>query len=733
MTTEQLKKTVNNFAMKRVLKRSIVLMMAAVFGLGQLARADEGMWILPLIGKLNLADMQKKGFKLSADDIYSINQSSMKDAIVIFGNGCTGELISDQGLILTNHHCGYEDIQSLSTMEHNYLEDGFWARSQDEEIAAPGLTVTFLKRMEDVTAKVLQDVTPDLNESQRQAVISANARSIEKEAIDSTHYTAIVKPFFGGNQYFLMVYEVFKDIRFVGAPPSSIGKFGHDTDNWMWPRHTGDFSMFRVYADANGKPADYLGSNKPLKPAHHLPVSIKGYQPDDFAMTLGNPGSTDRYLSSWGINERMNIVNHSRIKPRGIKQDIWMADMQANEKIKLQYASKYARSSNYWKNSIGMNLGLTKLNVPDQKRALEAQFDAWVKSSPEKTAKYGLVLDSLKFAYADRSSLIMARSFLIECLLRGAELPYFAYAANELKSALEKKDQAAIDKAVEKLRQTGIEFFKDYSPSTDQKVLAALGKLYMNDIEATYHPTFFNGVKKQFKGNFEKYSAELFRRSLFGNQARFEAFLNKPSLKQLNADAAFVAGNSMMETYRTIVNQLTSDNNKVERYCRLFQAGLIEMQPEKTFSPDANFTMRMSYGTVGGYDARDAVYYKHFTTLEGVMEKEDSTNWEFVVPAKLKELYKSADYGRYADDNGVLRVCFTTNNDITGGNSGSPVINGKGELIGLAFDGNWEAMSGDIAFEHKLQKCINVDIRYVLFIIDKYAGATNLIDEMTIR
>ncbi|MBN2744757.1 MAG: S46 family peptidase [Marinilabiliaceae bacterium] len=702
-------------------------------GIGNIVRADEGMWMLPLIEKLNVTDMQAKGFRLTAEDIYSINHSSIKDAVVMFHNYCTGEMVSDKGLLLTNHHCGYDRIQSLSSVERNFLEDGYWAASFADEIYVPDLTVTFLKRMDDVTSRVLEGVTSDLSEAARQQIIATNCRAIEKEAIDDTHYTASVKPFFAGNQYFLSVYEVFKDVRLVGTPPSSIGKFGHDTDNWMWPRHTGDFSLFRVYAAPDGSPADFSLENVPLKPAHHLPVSTKGFQEGDFAMTMGYPGSTDRYVSSWGIDERMNIVNHSRIKPRGVKQDIWMADMQADDKVKLQYASKYARSSNYWKNSIGMNLGLTKLEVPARKRALEARFAAWVAADSDRVARYGNLLDSLASAYRERADLVKARSFLIECLLRGAELPYFAYGANALKSALQKNDTAAIRAQVLKLRAEATEFYKNYSPETDRKVLAALTQMYAEDISPEFHPSLFKEVVKRYKGDFGNYADDLFRKSIFANESRWMAFLDKPSLKRLNADMAFVAGSSVMSLYGEVSHRATNLNLRVDRFVRLFQAGIMEMDSDLIRYSDANFTMRMSYGNVGGYMARDAVYYNHFTTLEGVMEKEDSTNWEFVVDPRLKALHLARDYGRYADANGELNVCFISNNDITGGNSGSPVINGNGELIGLAFDGNWEAMSGDIAFEPQLQKCINVDIRYVLFVIDKFAGATRLIEEMTIR
>ncbi len=716
------------------MKKILVLFFVIVIGLGNTLRADEGMWLLPLISKLNMNKMQEMGLKLTADDIYSINNSSLKDAVVIFGGGCTGELISDQGLILTNHHCGYGSIQKLSSVDHNYLKDGYWARSLEEELPAEGLSVTFLKRMEDVTNKVLEGVSEELSSDERSKIISENISEITKEASEDNDYIVRVQDYFEGNQYFLIVYEKYTDIRFVGAPPSSIGKFGFDTDNWMWPRHTGDFSMFRVYASKDGKPAAYSTDNVPLKPKHHLPISLKGVEMDDFAMTIGFPGSTSRYLTSWGIEERMNIVNDSRIVPRGIKQDIWHEDMMGSEKVNIQYASKFSRSSNYWKNSIGMNRGLEKLNVLDKKRAIEKDFSAWVSASENRKNIYGEVLPNLESVYTNRAQEKKAYSYLIECMLRGTEIINFGTTALKLNKELSSGDnQEKIDAAIEDIKTKMKEQFKDYSKSTDHKVFATMLKLYYNSIDNKYHPSFLEDVVMgKFNGDFNKYADYVFKKSIFADQEKLDAFLDNPKQKTLEKDPVFVAAQSTIDTYRSLYlslkeyDQVESENN------RLFLKGLMEMNPDKVFYPDANFTMRLSYGKVGDYAPKDAVMYKYYTTLAGVMEKEEPDNYEFQVSAKLKELYNNKDYGQYAAKDGTLRVCFTSNNDITGGNSGSPVINANGELFGLAFDGNWEAMSGDIAFETELQKCINVDIRYVLFIIDKYAGAENLINEMTI-
>ncbi len=713
--------------MKRILSFFLVVSL-----LLSTVRADEGMWLLPLIKKLNINKMHEMGLKLSAEDIYSINHSSLKDAVIIFGGGCTGELVSDQGLIFTNHHCGYSSIQKLSSVEHNYLEDGFWAKSMEEELPAPGLTVKFLKYMEDVSDQINKELNDKMTEEERNAKIREISNEITKKATDGNDYLASVESFFADNQFYLVVYEEFKDIRFVGAPPSSIGKFGFDTDNWMWPRHTGDFSIFRVYCGPDGKPAEYSPDNKPLKPKHYLPVSIKGVEKDDFTMTIGFPGSTSRYLTSWGIEERMNIVNEARIKVRGVKQDIWQKDMLSDEKINIQYASKFSRSSNYWKNSIGMNKGLKKLNVITKKQAIEKRFAEWVNADPERKAKYGDVLEGLKEGYAARAPYLRALYYLSESLMRGTEAFSFSQAASGLEDALKSGDSDKINSAIEKMKKRGESFFKDYSPKTDEKVMAAMLKLYHDDISSEYYPEIYNTIEKKFKNNFNAFSKVVFQKSIFTSEERFNAFLANPKLKTLEKDLVFKGEKTIRDEYMSLISNLKKSSIQINKDNRLFEAGLMQMAPELIRYPDANFTMRLSYGVVGDYEPRDAVIYKDHTTLKGVMEKEDPNNFEFIVPGKLKELYKEKDYGRYADKKGYMPVCFTTNNDITGGNSGSPVINANGELIGLAFDGNWEAMSGDIAFEPDLQKTICVDARYVLFIIDKYAGAKNLIDELTI-
>ncbi|WP_068474889.1 S46 family peptidase [Saccharicrinis aurantiacus] len=715
------------------MRKITMLIVAALIAFSGSVKADEGMWLLPLISKLNVNQMNDMGLKLSAEDIYSINNSSLKDAVVIFGGGCTGELISDKGLILTNHHCGYGNIQALSSVDHNYLKDGFWAKSLEEELPSKGLAVTFLKYMNDVTEKVLEGTTDAMEEGERNKIIAENKKALIEEASKDNKLTITVQSYLEGNQYFIIAYQKYTDVRFVGAPPSSIGKFGFDTDNWMWPRHTGDFSMFRVYADKDGNPAEYSEDNVPLKPVHHLPVSLKGVEMDDFAMTIGFPGSTNRYLTSWGIEERMNIVNDSRIIPRGAKQELWHEAMMADEKTNIQYASKYSRSTNYWKNSIGMNRGLKKLKVIDSKREIEAEFAAWINESDERKELYGSVLSELENAYSKRATNLKAQYYMIECMFRGTEIISLGTKTSRLADALEEGNEEKVSEITNSIKASLEAFYKDYNVNLDQKVFATMLKLYHDYIDAQFYPSFYNDVvAKKYKNDFTAYANVVFKKSVFTSQEKFETFLAKPSLKVLQKDPVYIAAVSAIEKYKEIQGGLTQYNEVEDRNNRLFLKGLMAMNPDKVYYSDANFTMRLSYGKVGNYEPKDAVIYKHFTTLEGVMEKEQPGNYEFEVPAKLKELYETKDYGQYADKDGSLHVCFTTNNDITGGNSGSPVINANGELFGLAFDGNWEAMSGDIAFETELQKCINVDIRYVLFVIDKYAGATNLIEEMTL-
>ena len=710
-----------------------LILLISIFMIGS-AVAKEGMWLPSLIHKLNIKTMQDMGCELSAEDIYSINHSSLKDAIVALDRGsCTAEVISKDGLLLTNHHCGFGEIQQHSSVEHDYLQDGFWARSKEEELPNPGKTATFLISVEDVTAKVLADVTDEMSESERNDKIEQVVRQLEKEAKGDSHYEVYIKDFFKGNQFFLFVTETFKDIRLVGAPPQALGKFGGDTDNWMWPRHTNDFSMFRIYCAPDGTPAEYSEDNVPYQPKSHLPISLKGVKEGDFAMVFGYPGSTNRYKTSWGIDYTMKVTNTARIKAREKKLEIIADYMATSQKAKIQYASKHARSANYYKNAIGQNEALTKLGIIAQKQELEKRFTNWVNANADRKAKYGEALPLIEESYENVEP-EKAMQFAAEALLRGPEIFMFAYRANQLANLLEKPEENKdkIEAFAGRLTESLDAFYKDYDAATDEKIVAALMKIYAENVSSKYYPSFYSEILNKYKGDYAKYTEKMFKKSIFDNQEELTAFLKDPSLKTLKKDMVYQAAVDIFDMYRATSMGLQQGNEKLLKGRRLFVAGLMEMQPDKKFYPDANSTMRLTYGTVMPYDPRDGVTYKYYTTTDGYLEKEIPGDYEFDVPKRMKELLLDEDFGKYADKDGKLHTCFITDNDITGGNSGSPVINGKGELIGIAFDGNWEAMSGDLDFEENLQRCINVDIRFVLWVVDTYAGAQNLIDEMTI-
>ena len=714
--------------MKKLFAISLILLLGAGFR----AKADEGMWLLPLIEKMNMGKMTQMGLKLSAEDIYSLNKACLKDAVVIFGGGCTGEIVSSQGLILTNHHCGYGSIQQHSTVEHDYLRDGFWARSKEEELPNPNLSVTFLIKIEDVTSQVLAGVKEGMNETDRTVAVNDARQKIEKSAAEGNNYRTVVASFYGGNYFYLLVYERYNDVRLVGAPPSSIGKFGSDTDNWEWPRHTGDFSVFRVYTGRDGKPAAYSKDNVPMKPKYYLPVSLKDLNPGDFTMILGYPGRTNRYMTSWEVNEQLNIVHPDRIKIRGIKQEIWMKDMQADQKVNIQYSAKYFGSSNYWKYSIGQKRGLENLNVKAKKEELENQFNKWIASNPDKKAKYGEALNLIKTAIEGRAEPYNAQQYRFECL-QGCELLSMNQGVDALVTALKSGDSKKISEAVEKIRSNEERFYKDYSPSTDNKSMKAMMKLYREDVPAKYHPDYYTTVvDKKFKGNIDKFVDDMFKRSIFADKAKLDAFLSKPVLRTIESDPVYITATSIAKTGTDLSKELSQFDASLTTGKRLWIAALMDMVPEKTQYPDANFTMRLTYGSIQSYDPKDAVTYKYYTTLQGVVDKYKPKDYEFDLPQRLIDLNSKKEYGRYGSSKGYMPVCFLTTNDITGGNSGSPVMNGNGELIGLAFDGNWESMSGDIAYEPELQRTIVVDIRYVLWVMDIYAGAKNLVDEMKI-
>ena len=605
--------------------------------------------------------------------------------------------------------------------------------SKQEELPNPNLSVTFLDYIQDVTARVNAVLNDGMSETERANAIRDESQKIQSEVKGDRFHTARVQNFFGGNQFFLLVYTQYRDVRLVGAPPSSVGKFGADTDNWMWPRQTGDFSVFRVYMSPDGKPANYAAENVPLKPKHYLPVSVKGVKEGDFTMIMGYPGRTTRYMTSYEVEDVLKYTHPNRIKIRGAKQEIMLADMLADPKVKIQYSSKYSTSSNYYKFSIGQAGSLKKMKVADQKRELEDQFTKWIAQDPALQKKYGEALNLIKTSIEGRAPYSNVSQYFAECFNQGSEIIGLAGAVGGSLARLlkEEKDPAKIQESAKSMKDNLGSFFKDYNKPTDQKVTAAMFEIFCKDVEAQYKPDVYDLINKKYKGCGVQFSAKMFETSIFCDQAKLEAFLDQPSLKVLEKDLAYIASTSINKKSGEIRNEMGKFMSDLAKGQRLWIDGLMAMQKDRVFYPDANSTMRLTYGSVKSYDPSDAVHYKYFTTLDGVMQKEVPGDWEFDVPAKLKELYKAKDFGIYGEG-GVMKIGFISNNDITGGNSGSPVLNAKGELLGLAFDGNWEAMSGDIAFDPALQRTISVDIRYVLFIMDKYAGAKHLVDEMTL-
>jgi hypothetical protein len=713
--------------------RQLLIIFFVTFSLlrGQ-AKADEGMWLPFMIDDALYSEMQQMGLELTRDQIFSFSGSSLKDAIVHFGGGCTAEIISSQGLVLTNHHCGYGRIQAHSSVENDLLTNGFWANSLADELPNPGLFVRFLVKAEDVTESVLKDVQPGMDELQRNASIRGKINEIVDGATRGNHYSANIRPMFAGNEYFLFVYETFNDVRLVGTPPESVGAYGGDTDNWMWPRHTGDFSLFRVYTAPDGRPADYSLDNIPLKPKHYLPVSLKGVQENDFAMILGYPGNTNRYLTSYGIDYNLDQVFQTRIDIRRKKLDIIEEAMASSDDIRIKYASKQSGIANYWKNFIGMSRSLKRLDVAETKRGTERAFEQWVAQDQLRKQEYGSVMQDYRDAYLAYRQFHAQNFVFTEAMATGPDILRLANAFDRLRGLLQNKVKGdELDKEIENLRGLAQRTYRNYDEGVDRQLWAAMFEIYHQRIPSENLPEIYQHINQKYKNQFGQFADDVFKKSIFANERRLLHFLDKPALKVLQNDLAFKSARSVFSHYANFMPAIQQIDAKVQRTERLFLKGLREMSPDALFYPDANGTMRFTYGTVGGYHPADAVYYDFYTTLDGVMEKENPNHHEFVLPDKLKALYASKDYGRYGQDDKMI-VNFISNNDITGGNSGSPVINGEGHLIGLAFDGNWEAMSGDILFEQIMQRCINVDARYILFVIDKYAGSTRLIDEMTI-
>ena len=688
--------------------------------------ADEGMWVLKELNQQNLARMKELGFVPSYDKLYSETNPCIANAVVIFGGGCTGVTVSNEGLIFTNHHCGYGSIQQLSSVKHDYLKDGFITQNKEEELPVPGLSVRYLRETVDVSARI-NAVIDTIKDERTRLVMADSLGQVIADSIGNNEFQAAdVIPFYNNNKYFLVVYDVYRDVRMVFAPPSSIGKFGGDTDNWMWPRQTGDFSVFRVYANADNKPASYSKDNKPYKPKYVVEISMQGYESGDFVMTLGFPGSTERYLSSWGVKQRMEDSNKPRIEVRGIKQAIWKKAMDADEATRIKYASKYQGSSNYWKNSIGMNKGLINLDVVARKEAEEAAFAKWVEQTPERKAKYGEVLDLLKKGYTSSNEYRKNITYLAETFANGAEIIHLARMIQgvDVKGSTPKE----IDEFIEDNLKP---FFKDYDATLDQSVLAAMMKVAKQHISPEFLPEVYQKIDKKYKGDYDKYAADLFKKTSILSLDKVEKMLRDPKeYAKLKKDPAAELSLSVLISLFDLQQNISDFQYEIEKGERLYFAALKEMHPEKALSSDANFTMRLSYGSIGGYHPYDAAWYDYFTTQRGILQKEDPGNDEFYVQPDILKLVRDKDFGPYANKKGDLQLCFLSNNDITGGNSGSPMFDKNARLIGLAFDGNWEAMSGDIAFEPELQRTIGVDIRYVLFMIDKWGKCPRLINEL---
>jgi hypothetical protein len=714
------------------MKKQSLLLVLIISLVSAGARADEGMWLPVLIEKYNIRIMQENGFKLTAEDIYSINKASMKDAVVLFGGGCTGEFISDKGLILTNHHCGFGSIQNHSTLEHDYLNDGFWAPAMELELANPGLSVTIMKYMEDVTGKVLEGVTDDMDAEKREALVNAHITSINAEAVKGTHYSSMVLPFFLGNQYFLIVNEVFRDVRLVGAPPSAIGKFGGDTDNWVWPRHTGDFSLFRVYADSANNPAAYSADNVPYRPVYHFPISLAGVKENDFTMVFGYPARTQEYAPSHQIKMLKDIIYPKQIEIRGTKISIMEQEMADDKLKRIKYSGKSFGLSNGWKKWQGEIQSLDKIKGVESKEDFEKEFSEWVAADPARTARYGQLFGQYNEIYRTYSTLSLVNSYTAEVFFNNGAEP--AELAGSFRTAINMAavNNPDIEKELARLKNVAAEFFKDYDEAVAKRLFIAVMELYAKNISPEWQSQAYKELYESCHGNFAAVTDKFFAGSLFTDENKVQGLLEKFDAKKVRKDPFYILASSALDLLDTKVRpELSALNARLAVLNRTYMAAQMEQGSGKVFYPDANFTLRLSYGRVMGYESRDAVHYKHFTTLTGVMEKDNPEIYDYDVPDKLRELWQKKDFGRYAVD-GDVPVCFIANNHTTGGNSGSPVLNASGNLIGINFDRAWEGVASDMMFNPLQSRNISLDIRYVLFIIEKFAGADYLIQEMSL-
>ncbi|MCQ2270225.1 MAG: S46 family peptidase [Bacteroidales bacterium] len=713
------------------MKKSILLIVLAFFSVKMFAinPPDEGMWLPMFIKNYNYAEMQKLGLQLTPEQLYDINHSSLKDAIVQLGDGfCTGEMVSRDGLMFTNHHCGYSSVVELSTVEHDYLNNGFFAMSKEEELQA-NFSVNFLERMEDVTSIVLAEVTKDTKESKRESLVSAAIKKLVDENSDNGKHKVVVKPFYEGNEYYMFIYTTYKDVRLVCAPPASIGKFGGDTDNWMWPRHTGDFTVFRIYTAPDGSPAEYSKDNVPFHPKHYLPISLKGYKPGDYTMIWGYPGTTERFMTSYEVESTINVMDPAMYEPLDVILPVIKDAMDADNAVQLKYADDYASLANMWKNKHGEVNSLKALHVAEKKAAQEQELRIWINANSERQEKYGKCLDKIQKVCKEFDG--VAYKAVMDanlCLYASPTLMASWRIRGQVK--LEDKQKAFTEEKITKILETYEKAINDKDVNTEIKIILATLKAW-NNVPAEKRPDMQTIINKYYKGNQEVFEAAI-ANSIFISKDNLEKYLRKPSNKILEKDPIYQYMNAIFTV--VLSNQFVyADQEKLNLPRRAFIAAIKEMKADTPIYPDANSTMRTTYGTVCDYFPADGVHYNYFTTTKGILEKEVPGDPEFDVAPRLKQLILDKDFGQYADEDGTLHVCFLSNNDITGGNSGSPIMNGNGELIGLAFDGNWEALSSDIVFNTELQRCINVDARYVLFVIDKFGGAGYLLNEMDIR
>ena len=692
-------------------------------------RADEGMWLVSMLNRITMAEAQGLGLNLSAEEIYDINNASLKDAIVrLNGGSCTGEVISSQGLVLTNHHCAYDAIQGFSSTENDYLTDGFFALAHDQEMHIDDFVISFLVRIDDVTSRILENVTMKMSEDERNAAIREARKALMEEMNPEGDKELQLKSFYYDNEFYIFEYKTYRDIRLVAAPPESVGKYGGDTDNWMWPRHTGDFSMLRIYADENNEPADFSESNVPFQPKRHLRISMDGVSEGDFTMVMGYPGSTDRFLSSWGIDQALRLYNPSVVDVRDLKLKTMKSHMDADPAVRIQYAAKYAQTANYWKYYIGQSKGLKRLDVESKKQTLEARFTDWVNDNTDRQAEYGEALELIQSYYEDTDASVQGKVYALEAGLIGCDISLFSFRFYRMAAGLFSEDAEEVAATQAAMTDLANGFFKEYDQATDRDLFVNLMTKFRDDIDPAYHPSFFATVADKYKNDFNRFADKMYAKSFLVDADRCAEFIANPSQKVMDKDLTIIVGQSAIQTY--FAGQANPAEDKFNRGYRLFVKGLREMDADQAIAPDANSTMRMTFGSVAPYKAADAVNYDFITTANGILEKKDNSNPEFIVPDALDDLIRNRDFGQYADESGELVVCFIHGTDITGGNSGSPVLDANGDLIGCAFDGNWEAMSGDIAFETELQRTISVDIRYVTWILDKFAGAQNLIDEM---